>query len=88
MDVRVQPVPQRRGGVKYIVDSRQNALSNITFQPGGLYGNDGLISVQLGTALEDDASLQLFRLFYERLFNGFVKVKIYYVGPEALGCLP
>ena len=80
-------ISQRRGGVKYAVDPRDHPSGHILFSPGGVYREGVLISGELGTALKDEVSAKLFRMFYKELFKGFVKIKVNYVGPEALSML-
>jgi hypothetical protein len=57
----VESVPQRRGGVRYVIDHRQNP--SVVFRPGGMFGNDCLIAGEVGTPRTDEVSLSIWRLF-------------------------
>ena len=81
----VQDVPQRRGGVRYVIDHRENA--SVVFRPGGMFGKDCLIAGELGTPRADEVSLAIWKLFSRHFFREFVKIGLYRVGPEALRLL-
>lgn len=80
--IEVQPVPQRRGGVKYSLDQLANPKT-IAFRTGGTFGETCLIAGQVGTASDDSGSLELFKLFSKQIRHRFTKVKSFYVGREA-----
>jgi hypothetical protein len=81
----VQEVPQRRGGIRYVIDHRENP--SVVFRPGGMFGNDCLIAGEVGTPRTDEASLAIWKLFSKYFFLEFVKIGLYKVGPEALRML-
>lgn len=80
--IKFEPVPQRRGGVKYAVDQLANPTT-VAFRPGGAFGEKCLIAGDVGTATDDLSSLQLFRLFCDELSRQFTKIQSDYVGRDA-----
>ena len=80
--IKVEPVPQRRGGVKYAVDQLANPTT-IAFRPGGSFGERCLIAGQVGTTSDNSRSLELFQAFSKEVRNQFAKIKSFYVGKEA-----
>jgi hypothetical protein len=89
--IDVREVPQRRGGVRYFIDSSTN--HGVVFRPGGLATPGGrikeecLVAGTIGTAWTDDVSLSIWMLFSKFFFTGFVKIGAYRVGPEAMRLL-
>jgi hypothetical protein len=81
----VEERSQRRGGVKYFIDSRRN--QGVTFRPGGMFKNECLISGEAGTPHTDDISLRIWKVFADIFFKDFVKIGLVRVGPEALRLL-
>ncbi len=61
--------------------------SSIKFAPGGLWDARTLVGGEIGTMHHTAASLEMFRLFCKELLQGFVEVRSFYVGPEALALL-
>lgn len=84
-EIRIREVPQRKGGVNYIVDD-QSYLTAIFFRPGGFYQDHCLISGNIGTASVHPQSIELYNNFTRAVTKGFKKIGNYRVGPEAL-CL-
>lgn len=81
-DIRIRPVPQRRGGTKYAIDQRLNRHT-IGLKPGGLRRDDMLIAGQLGPCTKDSASVELYNLILHGMKRRFVRIKSYWVGPQA-----
>jgi hypothetical protein len=75
-------VPQRRGGIKYAIDQLENPGS-VVIRPGGILGESALIAGMVGTVHHDKKAESLFRAFSDTLKQDFIKVKSYFVGPEA-----
>lgn len=84
--LHAREVPQRRGGVRYAVDQLSNPKSVVVL-PGRLIGSHMLLSGQVGAVSKDPASLILFSAFENGVRERFVKIKSYWVGPEALQLL-
>ena len=81
-ELKVRQVPQRRGGYKYAVDQLENPGS-VTIGPGGRFGDSVLIAGMLGTVHHDKISEDLLKAFASAFKKKFVRVKSYWVGPEA-----
>lgn len=80
--IKIEIIPQRRGGVKYALDQRANPKT-IAFQPAGRFEEGVLIAGHVSTISGDPDSSTLFRLFGNELQRQCSKVKSYYVGEEA-----
>lgn len=84
--VSVRIIPQRNGGKKYAVDQLDNRDS-VSLQIGGMIDDDRLVAGQIGTATNEPSSAEIFSLFARAIEDQFVKIKSYYVGPEAMRLL-
>lgn len=80
--VKVRQVPQRKGGFKYAIDQQANP-GTVAISPGGRFGDSVLISGMVGTIHHDMISEDLLRAFAREFKRRFVKIKSYWVGPEA-----
>lgn len=79
----VRPVPQRKGGVRYSIDQRENPTS-IVWSPGGLHEpSRSLVRSDITTISADPRSLDLYKFFVSRLTRGFKTIEGFRVGPEA-----
>jgi hypothetical protein len=78
----VRTIPQRRGGVSYLLD-----LSPETVQlaPGGLHVESGaIVAGRVAQPMYASANgKKLYRDFSQALLTGFRKVRGYWLGPEA-----
>lgn len=84
--IECREVPQRRGGVRYSVDQRLNPQT-VGLKAGGTFGDDMVISGQLGLGTGDTESDELARMLLKALKKQFTKIKSYYVGNEAASLL-
>lgn len=84
--VCMRAVPQREGDVKHAVDQLGNTDS-VVLHLGGMEGENRLLAGQMGTAQIEKISQDLYALFTQEIKKTFVKVKSYYVGPQALQLL-
>jgi hypothetical protein len=84
--VHVREVPQKKGGTRYAVDQLINPRS-VVVRPGRRIDERVLLAGQIGTASEDPESVRLFSRFGTAVRKHFVKVKAYWVGPEAVRIL-
>lgn len=82
LPIEIRTVPQRRGGVMYAIDEVSNPTAMI-LAPGGLH-EENCIIVGQAMASSDNRSQQVYRRLVSCLVRGFMKVDVYYVGPEAL----
>lgn len=81
--IEVKEVPQRRGGVKYSINSR-TISSSITFTPSGVYEDECIIYGTItGVDVTDEKSKNLFKLFGKHVLKGFEKIKSFKVSPSA-----
>lgn len=80
--VRVESVPQRRGGTLYAVDQSMNPDS-VGLSMGGLLEAGHLLAGHVGTASVSPISLQLCDLFAKSIRRHFERIKSYRVGREA-----
>jgi hypothetical protein len=79
-------VPQRRGGVKYLIEPTSNSLRLIC---GGVYAATGaLLAGELQQSVNANRrTTELFEHVGCELFRGFTRVRLYAVGQEALARL-
>jgi hypothetical protein len=84
--IKVRPVPQYGGGMKYAIDQKNNPKT-IVFWPGGMFGETCVIAGNVGTISDDEASLAIFKLFSKEIKRQFEKIKSFHVGKEAGGLL-
>ncbi len=82
ISIKVRPVLQRRGNIKYAVDQLDNPQT-IVFKPGGSFDEKCLIAGQVGTTSDDPNSLELFQWFCKEIRDQCTKIKSFYVGKEA-----
>lgn len=80
--VAVEVVPQRRGGTRYSVDPGLNQES-VVLWPGGVFEQSCVIAGQIGTAMNNQASMELLSLFTRETRRQFNRIKSFLVGPEA-----
>lgn len=86
VEIQVEEVPQRKGGVLYDIGLMANPTA-FGFQPGGQFEDKTIIQGSVGTATGDPTSLALCKRFWRALSREFTKVQDYYVGPEAFRLL-
>ncbi len=82
----VEQINLKAGGTSYSIDQSANP-SSVTFQPGGVYGDQAVISGRVATCRNDPVSLALLKLFRKEIKRRFERFKISWVGPEAAGLL-
>ena len=76
-------VPQHRGAVKYMIESTADSLRLIC---GGVHAETGaLLAGELQQSVNANRrTTELFERVARQLFRGFTRVRLYWVGPEAL----
>ncbi|HLW65304.1 MAG TPA: hypothetical protein VKS79_08295 [Gemmataceae bacterium] len=82
LSVQIREVPQRAGGIKYAVDQLINPDS-IIVSHGGLREPNALLSGNVGTCTGSKISVSLYRSFSYAIGKQFVRVRSFWVGPEA-----
>ncbi|WP_121812160.1 hypothetical protein [Mucilaginibacter kameinonensis] len=83
--LKVEIVPQRKGGVRYYVSQPLNSES-IVIKFGGIYTSkpNVLIAGRMGTVSQEAFSLRLYNLFASKIKKKFKKkIGMFYFGPEA-----
>jgi len=91
--IKVESVPQRRGGTRFSVDAELNPES-VVLQPGGVfegiarwpgrsYEGRAVVAGQIGTATPNEVSLELAKQFAVAIRKRFIRIKSSYVGSEA-----
>jgi len=78
----MRAVPQRRGGVRYAVDQRENP-DTLSLLPGGQLDDRTVVAGNFGTCTQSHASFRLFHILRQRTQKQWSSIKSYAVGPEA-----
>lgn len=86
IQVRPRKIQLENGGVQYAFDQLQNP-DTITLTPGGLWKNSTLLNGRVSSASTSKRSQQLLRRLSSLMKTHFIKIKAFYVGPEALNML-
>jgi hypothetical protein len=77
-------IPQRRGGVRYSLNSRVFP-SSVTFTPSGSFEEKCIIYGTLsGLEATNAKSIMLYKAFEKHVLKGFKKIKSFKVSPQAL----
>jgi hypothetical protein len=79
----VRPCPQRRGGMRYIIDSAENPRS-FTLTLGGVFQPGVLVASGAITSATDEAALGLFGCL-ARLVKKQPRTGVFYLGQQASG---
>jgi len=82
----MEPVPQRRGGVRYAVDQGLNPDS-VSIVPGGQYDERTVLAGNIGTCTESQKSVRLLRAIFSIIRKKWTPIRSYAVGPEAVTVL-
>lgn len=80
--VNVEPIEQRRGGVRYALDQRKNSAS-LALRLGGVFAECCVIAGQVGTCSDDPNSVELMRVVTRLTTKHFKRIRSYFVGPGA-----
>jgi hypothetical protein len=82
VQVNVESIPQRRGGIRYAIDQRINPQS-VIFSGGGVYEDSCVIDGNVGTCNDDPVSNEIVNLFAREIRRQFTRIKSFFVGREA-----
>jgi hypothetical protein len=74
------------GEVRYDIFPSDNRNS-VVFAPGGIHPSGALVSGELSTMPDVRGTKSLFQLLVSRICSGFVKIKSFHLGQEALALL-
>jgi hypothetical protein len=80
--VRIREAPQQGGGVRYAVDQLINPDS-IAFSHGGFPSAEILLYGRVGAVSDSAVAKELFRAFSSAISKEFVRLKAFWVGPQA-----
>lgn len=81
-DVQVREVSLQNGGIRYAVDQLINPDS-ITFSHGGFFSHEILLHGSVGDPGNSATPQKLFNVFSSALAKEFIRVKAFWVGPQA-----
>jgi len=85
-EVNLRALSSIDGKNRLSIDQLNNP-DTITFSAGGLWNNEILLHGRVATASQSKLSQALMRRFQAALRKRFVKLKAFYVGPQALAFL-
>jgi hypothetical protein len=80
--IELRRVPQKVGADKFAVDQSQ-ITDSLYFQSGGAFSNEIIVPGRIGITHPTPISIKLYGAFAKIIVKNFIKVKSYYVGPEA-----
>ena len=80
--MKVRPVPQTVGGIRYAVDQLVNPYS-ITFNHGGFFSPTILLYGRVDTVSDEETAIRLYRAFANAIGKSFKRVRAFWVGPDA-----
>jgi hypothetical protein len=80
--VHVRKVPQNDGGTRYAVDQLINPDS-IILSHGGFFNSEILLDGRVGTCSDSAIAEALFRAYANAIAKHFVRIKAFWVGPQA-----
>jgi hypothetical protein len=82
----LRPVPQRRGGTRYAMDQKENP-DTISLFPGGRFDDRTILAGDFGTCTDSPVSAALLKVVARSVRKQWVRVREYWVGPEAMKVL-
>jgi hypothetical protein len=82
VNVEGRAIPQRRGGMQYVIDQKVNPQS-VTFSGGGVFEKSCVIDGKVGTSTDDATAHELVNLFAREIRRHFTRIKSFFVGREA-----
>ena len=80
--ISVEAIPQKQGGTRYVADQRMNPQT-VVLTLGGVFRDIGVIPGEVSTCTTDPDSRRLLELFRKEIKKHFVRIREYWVGPEA-----
>lgn len=83
-NLNIREVPQKIGGMKYVVDQMSNQKS-VEFKLGGIYPSidNVIVAGRVATISEDNDSTELYKIFSTKIKKAFKKIGTFYVGKVA-----
>ncbi len=85
LEIRIRPVPQDKGGIKYSISAPLNPKT-LTFSPGGLFEGNTIISGELMKYSDEPEAKEMFKIFQREIKRQFKRHKdcTYWLGKEAI----
>ena len=80
--IHVREVPQVRGGIRYTFD-QATTPDSVEVTPGGFFRPEVLLYGRVATISTTPFSKQVYRAFTSAIAAHFVRVRAFYVGPQA-----
>lgn len=81
-----EEIPQRRGGMRYAVDQKENP-DTIDLIPGGQFDDRTILAGRFGTCTDSSVSAALLKTVALGVRKRWKKVKSYWIGSEAMRLL-
>lgn len=81
-EVAIREVPQRKGGIRYLVDQLANSKS-VALKIGGIFQEGILVGGRLATGSVNEFSLDFYKLLSTMLKKKFTRIGTFYVGKNA-----
>jgi hypothetical protein len=78
----MRAVPQRRGGMKFALDQKENP-DTVSLLPGGQFDDQTVVAGNFATCTDSAASLALLGLLSQIAKEKWKEIKSYLVGPQA-----
>lgn len=75
-------MPQRSGGSKFAID-QVIIPDSLYFQSGGVFANKMIVPGRIGITYQTPVAKRLYGAFAKLIARNFIKIKSYYLGPEA-----
>lgn len=82
-DLIIESIPQRKGGIKYAIDQKENNESIVIFL-GGNYQNKAIIASKIGTISVTDFSNNIFKFVSAYIRKEFKNINGFYISDNAL----
>lgn len=89
LEIKIEPVTQNRGGIKYSIDGGSRNPKTLHLYPGGLFEGKIVISGELMKYSDEPEAGEMFRVFQREVKRQFTKHKSYpyWLGKEATAML-
>ena len=82
MEFKLRSIELRKGGVRYSLDQLENP-NTVVISAGGQFDETTVIAGSIGTCKNTPESVELFKLLKKMVRKRFIRIRSYYVGPEA-----
>jgi hypothetical protein len=85
LEIRIEPVPQNKGGIKYDISTPLNPKT-LCFSPGGLFESNNVTAGELSKYSDEPEAKEMFKMFQREIKRQFKRHKecTYWLGKEAI----